>query len=80
MNKMAEISSSTASWTVIILTRHCSIITGFYQLIWIGWRIQSLLNHFLLVSLLEFGNSVVGELDKLVVVYVMVFVEHGHDV
>jgi hypothetical protein len=33
-----------------------------------------------LVSLLEFGNSVVGELDKLVVVYVMVFVEHGHDV
>jgi hypothetical protein len=47
MDEMAKVSTGTSNWTMVIPTRHCTIVTWLYQLVWVqrlcgfcrGWRL-----------------------------------------
>lgn len=72
MDEMAEIASSAPCRTMEVSAGHCSVITLLNELVRIYNWIQRLLGKFDLVCFFKLADFTVGQLDKLVMIYLLV--------
>ena len=69
MDEVAEISTSAASWSVVVSARNSTVVSRLNDLVWVWWGVRSELGRLDLVLVLEALYSLVGHRHKFFVVH-----------